>query len=94
MAFRLTFRKDQEFLQVTAHPDASMENRQTLITEHADPTVFATALGIAGVSTAPESTLAAAAEQAWESPGIEICCEAADLTPGQLNSLGFHSALV
>ena len=91
MSFRLTFRRtEEECLHVVAHPDPSDPSAHVMVGEHADPTVFTTALGRAGVSTEFESSLSLAAEQAWKNQGLEVCCEAVDLMAGQLDSLGFR----
>ena len=91
MLYRRTFRKtDDNFLRVTAHPAKQPKVSHVLVVDHVDPSVFNTALGLAGVNTESESELAIAAEQAWGSPGIEVCCEVADLMSGQLDVLGLQ----
>jgi hypothetical protein len=91
MLYRLTFRKtDDNCLHVTAYPDKQVEDSHLLVGDHVDPTVFNAALGLAGVSTESESDLAVAAEKAWKSPGLDVCCEAADLMDGQLHTLGLR----
>ncbi len=92
MSFRLTFRKtEKERLHVVAHPDPSGPGAHAMVVEHADPTVFTSALGQTGVSTEFESSLSIAAQQAWNNQGMEVCCEAVDLMAGQLDSLGFRA---
>jgi hypothetical protein len=91
MLYRVTFlRTAVNCLHMVAHPDKGAKNPQVLVAEHEDPTVFATALRRAGVSTAIESELGVAAGRAWDKPKIDVCCEAADLMSGQLETLGFR----
>jgi hypothetical protein len=91
LAYRLSFRRtEDECLHVVAHPDPSKYDAEILTVDHADPTVFITALGAAGVSTEFETNLSIAAESAWMNHGIEVCCEAAELMDGQLKGIGFR----
>lgn len=91
MLHRLTFRRTEEgCLHIVAHPDPAEQGSPVMVVDHADPAVFATALGLAGTSTEAESTLSVVAQQAWERHGLEVCCEAVDLMTGQMDSLGFR----
>lgn len=91
VSFTLTFRrKEKDCLHVIAHPASSRPAEPVMVDDHADPTVFTTALGLAGVSTEFESTLSVAAEEAWRTQGVEVCCEAIDLMAGQLENLSFR----
>jgi len=86
-----TFRRTKEdCLHVVAHPDSSRQRAHMMAADHTDPTVFTTALGLAGVSTESESTLSFAAQEAWRNRGLEVCCEAIDLMPGQVETLSFR----
>jgi hypothetical protein len=91
MLHRLTFRRTEEgCLHIVAHPDQAGQGSPIMVVDHADPTVFAAALGLAGTSTDAESTLSVVAQQAWEHHGLEVCCEAVDLMTDQMESLGFR----
>jgi hypothetical protein len=87
MTYRLAFiRTPDGYLKVTA----SAKGAPLLAAIHLNPDVLVAAARIANMSEEEIFDLSWTAKRAWENEGLDVCCEAVNLEPDQLESLGFR----
>src|ERR1700733_12166416 len=87
MTYRLAFiRTADQYMKVTA----SAKGTPTLTAIHLDPDVLVTAARLANLSEEEVFDLSWTAKRAWENKGLDVCCEAINLEPEQLEILRFR----
>jgi len=86
MTYRLAFiRTKDSYLKITA----AAKGKGLLRAIHVNPNVFIAVSRLADISESDIEDLKSMADKAWTNEGLDICCEAIELEPEQLNQIGF-----
>jgi hypothetical protein len=87
MTYSLAFiRTTDGYLKVTASAKAA----PLLSATYQTPDVLVAAARIASISEKEIFDLSWTAKRAWDNEDLNVCCEAVNLEPDQLESLGFR----
>jgi hypothetical protein len=86
MIYRLAFIKTKDgYLKLTA----SAKGTPVLVAIHLNPHMLTEAARIAKLKQEDVQELISTSSKAWAEDDLEFCCEAIDLEPEQLKTLGF-----
>jgi hypothetical protein len=86
MTYRLAFLRTKDgYLKVTA----SAQGAPLLVAIHLNPDALTMTARMANISQQDVYSLNWTANRAWDSDGMDLCCEAIELDSDQIKSLGF-----